>query len=360
MRLALVTRAYGNGDGVLGRHVQAIATEVAGQGGTVDVLLQSPTRSPLPEEQGRISVRSFPALIPGSQRAVSGALVSHLRGHARDFDLVHAHGESMLPALLMSRRQPRHLIFTPHYYASAQPHLRHMVQGRHHHIDRQILLDADRVLCVSDAEALQVQRYAPLASVCIVPNGFETAEIAAARPLVVQDRVILSVDRLTRWAGIQRLISALPALPESYRLVVIGSGRARGMLEAHADYLGVWERVLFLGKVSDHELYRWMHTASVVVTLKEESLWAGTLLTAACAGTPVLASDISVCREAAELAEVRGIEFVSRQASPFVVAEAIERLIDAGEASNGGHVPTWREMAERTTSIYREVLDDRC
>jgi hypothetical protein len=57
------------------------------------------------------------------------------------------------------------------------------------------------------------------------------------------------------------------------------------MLEAHADYLQVADQVRFLGAVSDEVLHRWLRTASVIATLKEESLWGGTLLTAACAGS---------------------------------------------------------------------------
>jgi Glycosyl transferases group 1 len=83
------------------------------------------------------------------------------------------------------------------------------------------------------------------------------------------------------------------------------------MLEAHADYLQVADQVRFLGAVSDEVLHRWLRTASVIATLKEASLWGGTLLTAVCAGVPIIASDIPANREAVALTIRVGIEFVS-------------------------------------------------
>lgn len=358
MRVGLLTPGYGERRGTPGQYVGALARGAAQAGMSVKLL-------------------------------ENAAGWRYLWEQAEEFDVVHAHGEATLPALFAVRDTLRHLVITPHWYAAPQTSLRRMVQGRVHRLDGPLLARAERVLCVSEAEALQVRRHAPSARVEIVPNGFDTDSIAHARPFdldsvadaqpfghgsiadaqpfgtdsiaharpfPVQPRVILSVDRLTRWAGIQRVISALLALPSSYRLVVVGSGRAQGQLEAHADYLRVADRVRFLGAVDDAELYRWMRTASVVATLKEESLWSATVLTALCAGTPVVASDIAANREAAELTGGEGIGFVSRRASPFAIAEAIGQLADAGSPRRGALVPTWEDTATQVVSLYRELV----
>ena len=356
MRIAFLTPGYGHSAGVLGRHVQALASATAHAGAQVEVLLYAGHGDYLPADEEGISVRRFPSWIPAHDYALSGQLWSYLRHHGGDFDLVHAHGQRMLPALLLTEGEARHVIFTPHYYASAQPHLRNLVQGRRHRLDHRVLSGAERVLCISKSEALQVRRYAPNATVRIVPNGFDAASIAGAEPFRVKRRMILTVDRLTRWAGIHRVISALPALGPNYAVVVAGNGRGRGMLEAHADYLQVADQVRFLGAVSDEVLHRWLRTASVIATLKEESLWGGTLLTAACAGVPIIASDIPANREAIALTSRDGIEFVSRRASPFAIADAVRRLAAPGTASRADLVPSWENVGARTFSIYAELL----
>src|SRR5450755_4602548 len=195
-----------------------------------------------------------------------------------------------------------------------------------------------------------------LVRIVIPARGFDRATIAGARPFTARQRVILTVDRLTRWAGIHRIISALPALGPSYAVVVAGTGRGRGMLEAHADYLQVADQVRFLGAVSDEVLHRWLRTASVIATLKEESLWGGTLLTAACARVPIIASDIPANREAAAQTSRDGIEFVSRRASPFAIADAVRRLTAPGTGPRAEVVPSWENVGERTVSIYAELL----
>jgi glycosyltransferase involved in cell wall biosynthesis len=276
----------------------------------------------------------------------------------RAFDLVHVHGESIVAPLLEMRGLSARVIFTPHWYASSPAHLRHLAQGRFHRFDQRLLAHADRVVCVSESEALYVRRHAPNALVDVVPNGVDSESIVHARPFALEPRVVLTIDDLTHWAGIHRLISALPALAPSYRLVVAGRGRGRGTLEAHADYLGVADRVSFIGSVNDKVLGRWLRTSSVVASLKEESLWADTPLTAAYAGAPVLASDISANHEAAVLIGNDGIGFVSRQASPFVIADALRKLDCSGVRPAGQLVPTWYETAQATISIYREIVAD--
>jgi glycosyltransferase involved in cell wall biosynthesis len=358
VKVALLTSAYGADDGVVGIHVQGLARAIARAGGTADVLLHAPNHVHLPPEERGVSITRFPSWIPGNEYAISRRLWSYLREHSNDFDVIHVHGESVVPPLLVAGSAARHVIFTPHLYASPQPHLRQMIQRRDRRVGRQVLAQADRVLCVSESEATQVKRYAPNAQVRIVPQTFDADAIAAARPFAIDGKIILTVDRLTRWAGIHRVISALPALDPSYRLVVAGQGRGRKMLEAHADYLGVFDRVRFVGAVSDAVLYRWLRTASVVASLKEESLWPGTLLMAACAGVRIVASDIAVNREAAALIGGEdGIAFVSRRASPLVIADAVSELAQAETLPSAPLMPRAEDTTELTVAIYRELVE---
>jgi glycosyltransferase involved in cell wall biosynthesis len=361
VRVAFLTSAFGAADGVVGAHVHALARGLVHAGGTAEVLLHAPNHAHLPQDLDGISVTRFPSWIRGNEYAISRRLWSFLRDHSRDFDVVHVHGESMVPTLLIAGAAARHVIFTPHYYASPQPHLRQMARRRHHHrLGRQVLAQADCVVCVSESEAAQVRRYEPQARVRIVPNAFDSRAIAAARPFESDSEIILTVDRLTRWAGIHRVISAMLALGPKYRLVVVGRGRGRNMLEAHAEYLGVSGRVTFVGAVRDAVLYRWLRTATVVASLKEESLWPGTLLMATCAGVPVVASDIAVNRETARMTgDEDGIAFVSRRASPFAIADAVSGLAQTGSRPCAPVIPSSEEVVQRTITIYRELLEDR-
>ena len=82
------------------------------------------------------------------------------------------------------------------------------------------------------------------------------------------------------------------------------------------------------------------------------------MLSAACAGVPIVASDIPANREAAAQAGHHGICFVSRRASPFAIADAVKRLSGPGHCSRADLVPTWQSVGEQTVSIYDEVLSN--
>jgi glycosyltransferase involved in cell wall biosynthesis len=358
IRVGILTPAYGDSHGALGRHVEQTANAIARAGADIEVMLHAPIHAKAAPAGAGVSIDRFPPPLPGTDSALSPALWRHLRERGPHLDVLHAHGEATLPALLAVRDAAAHLAITPHWYASAQTHLRHLAQGRVFRFDRSVLAAADRVLCVSRSEALQVARHQPGANVEVVPNGFDTEAIAHAIPFESESKAILTVDRLTRWSGIQRVASALLALPADYELIVVGGGRGRSGLEAHVDYLGLSQRVRFLGAVSDPVLHRWMRTAAVVATLKEESLWGATLLSAACAGAPVVASDISANREAAEVLRPEQVGFVSRRASPFAIAEAVQQLARTGRRSRASAVPTWQQAADRTIAVYKSVLRD--
>ena len=71
---------------------------------------------------------------------------------------------------------------------------------------------------------------------------------------------------------------------------------------------------------------------------------------------PIIASDIPANREAVALTSRVEIEFVSRRASPFAIADAVRRLAAPGTASRADLVPSWENVGARTVSIYAELL----
>lgn len=115
-----------------------------------------------------------------------------------------------------------------------------------------------------------------------------------------QDGVILFVGRLVERKGVVHLIDALARLHENpgARLVIVGDGPERSHLENHARRLGVHDRVVFRGRVSDAELRQAYAEASVfalpsVLDSRGDTEGLGVvLLEALQSGVPVVASRI--------------------------------------------------------------------
>lgn len=97
-------------------------------------------------------------------------------------------------------------------------------------------------------------------------SGYETSDLRASISLTTEQKLILSVGRLSRRKGFDRVIAALPYLLEKgldVHHALIGIGEDRAYLEETAREHGVAERVHFLGHIESIDLPRWYCAADV-------------------------------------------------------------------------------------------------
>jgi teichuronic acid biosynthesis glycosyltransferase TuaC len=102
---------------------------------------------------------------------------------------------------------------------------------------------------------------------------------------------LLTVGHLVPVKGQDLIIAALPLLPD-VELVLAGEGPDRKKLEAQARWLGVEDRVRFLGAVPQSELPRHYSSADALVLASSREGWANVLLESMACGTPVVASRV--------------------------------------------------------------------
>ena len=157
-------------------------------------------------------------------------------------------------------------------------------------------------------------------SVVAVPNGVPVRSFGAiARP--VPGTTIGSVGRITAQKGFDRLVRALPGLPEA-ALVLIGDGPDRPALERQAAELGVAERLVVTGWTD--EARRWLSVLDIFVL---PSRWEGlplSILEAMHAGLPVVASDVGSIADAVSDGRTG---FVIPADDDAVLADRLGRLI---------------------------------
>ncbi len=124
---------------------------------------------------------------------------------------------------------------------------------------------ADLVLPVTRVLAGQVgARGVPAQRLVVIPNGINEAHFAQApspqaarQTLGWPDSLVLGFTGFVReWHGVDLVVRwmARPATPPNVRLLVVGDGPARTMLEALAKELGLGERVRFTGLVHRDEV----------------------------------------------------------------------------------------------------------
>jgi len=201
-------------------------------------------------------------------------------------------------------------------------------------LESQAVAAADRILVLSDySRSLLLEDHALEGDrISTVPGLVDTARFTpgdgkeAARlrlGLEAEGPVLLTVRRLEPRMGIDRLLRALEKLErDDVTLVVAGSGSLSGELPRLAAELGVAERVLFVGAVSDDaRLADWYRAADLFVlpTTAYEGFGMATV-EALASGTPVVGTAVGATPELVAPLDRR---LVASSAEPEDLAAAI-------------------------------------
>ncbi|MFI6445816.1 glycosyltransferase family 4 protein [Kitasatospora sp. NPDC050543] len=258
-----------------------------GQASDLRALAPHPDARPDAPDTVRTAVLGPSRLHPGTLRA--------LRGAARGFDVVLAHGSSTLPACALALAGTR----TPFVYASiGDP--RHWTASLPRRLRTGALLHrAAAVTALSeDARAVLLERFRlPAARVRTIPNG-RSAEryppaVDAADRRAARGALGLPADGLlVAWLGAlapekrpDLALDAIGYLPD-VRLAVAGDGPRRAALERH----GAAARTHFLGTLADPApLYR---AADAVLLTSDSEGVPGVLIEAGLAALPAVATDV--------------------------------------------------------------------
>lgn len=363
--VALVVPRYSPVTGGIERHAEELARGLLRHGFRVEVITTDPTgQLPPVEVREGVLVRRFATIANDGVYFVSPGLGSWLIANASRFALIHAHSYHTplaFQAALAARRSGVPLVVTPHYHGSGHTPLRQLLHVPYRLVGGWMLHQAQQLICVSSAERELLQRHFGTALPCtMIPNGVNVAPLLAAQPWPVPNgrRTILAVGRLEHYKQVGRLVQALPLLPQSYHLVVIGDGPDQLHIGQRAEHYGVADRLHLLGRVAQEALVRWYRTADLFVTLSRWEAFGMTMLEAAAAGAPILASAIPAHQEVANYIAPQQVSFVPIDGTPQMLAEAIARAAHRSDtiATTLRTLPTWPIVVERTAQCYQRVL----
>ncbi len=153
-------------------------------------------------------------------------------------------------------------------------------------------------------------------------------------------RIALYHGGLEPGRGIEQLLAAVPALPATVQVVLLGYGRLRPALEARiAGDGGLRDRVHLLDAVPPSDLAQWVGSADVAVaaiqptTLNHRLSTPNKLFEALAAGVPVVASDFPAMRPVVLDDPAGPLGAVCDPTDPAALAAAIVRVLDRDDAT---------------------------
>ena len=195
--------------------------------------------------------------------------------------------------------------------------------------------------------------------------GYETADLRRGLGLAPEQKLILSVGRLSRRKGFDQVMGSLPALQAQgldVHYAIVGIGEDRDYLLGLAAELDVEERVHLLGHVAPDDLPRWYCAADLFAMPNREingdtEGFGMVFVEAAACGTTALAGEAGGTG-AAVLHEQTGLrvdggdsESVTRALAQMLSDDELrQRLAEAAKARAHAALG-WEKVAEKTADL---------
>ncbi len=300
-----------------------------------------------------------------------------LQRRGRAFDVIHDNQSLSYGVWAASRRLP--VLATIHHpitvdrriavaaearlWAKAKQLRWHSFLGMQQRVARRLR----RIVTVSHSARADISRDfgIPAARFSVVPNGIDT-RVFHPLPGVVREpgRVMVTNSADIPLKGLAYLLEAVAAVARRrpLRLVVIGQPKKNGAIERQVRALGLGERITFTGRVTTEALVRQYARAALAVV---PSVYEGFGLPAgeamAC-GVPVVSTT------GGALPEVVGPDGIlvppsDAHALALAIEDLLERPEKAAALGSRGYARvqqdfTWQRAAQRTVTVYRELMRD--
>jgi len=249
-----------------------------------------------------------------------------------------------------------------------------------HHVEWWLTYESWRVIACSGYMRDEIAEYftCPRDKIDIIPNGVDTArfdrlqgqDLTHFRHMYALpfEQIVFNVGRVVLEKGVQVLVRAMPlvlAQQPSAKLVVAGKGPELEPLRSLAWSLGVGEKILFTGFISDDDRDRLFKIADCAVFPSLYEPFGIVALEAMAARCPVVVSEVGGLKEVVRHAETGITVYPDNPAS---LAWGIVHTLQhpewaAARVANAYRMVcqeyNWERIARMTQEVYRRVIAER-
>ena len=368
LNVLMVAARYFPYTGGLETHVHEVGRRLASDGINITLLttvassLSSSFRKEEVVENMRIiRVRAWPA---NKDYNVAPAIYSVITGG--QWDLVHCQGyHTFVPPLAMLAAKKAKIPYLVSFHTGGDSNrFRTAMRGAQRRALRPLLAGAECLIGPStwEVEFFRRRLHFPREQFVVIPNGaHHLPELTDCVSGPKDGTLIVSVGRLERYKGHQRVIAALPKVQEhipDVRLRIVGVGPYESALQKLARKLGVAERVdIRPVPPGDREgMAQVIAQADLVTLLSEHEAQGIAVLEALALRRPVLVAGTTALQEFADrgLARAVALESTPEEVAAAIVSQLREPLVPVNI-----ELPTWDNCAADLSALYHAIMKRR-
>ena len=364
LRVLLVAASYLPYVGGLETHVYEVGRRLARAGIDTTILTTDVSgRLPKVEESEGMHIRRVRAWPANKDYYFAPEIYPVITGGR--WDIIHCQGyHNLVPPLAMFAARRANIPFVLSFHSGGDvTRLRKALRWLQWMMLRPLLLQAQKLIAVSEFEAryFREQLRLPSERFVIIPNGAaHLPEVTgSAEANKVDNRsLIVSVGRLERYKGHQRVIAALPKVleevPDAW-LRIVGIGPYESTLQKMANRLGVAERVDIraIPPGDGQGMASLLARANLVTLLSEHEAQGLAVMEALTLKRPVLVAGTSALQELADQGLARAVPLES---TPEEVATAVVSQLRQPLVPQNISLPTWDACAASLLALYQDII----
>ncbi|GAC1361939.1 MAG: glycosyltransferase family 4 protein [Ktedonobacteraceae bacterium] len=341
-------------------HVHEVGRRLASNGVNITLLTTAPHKPfaahPREENIEGMRVIRVPAWPPERDYYLSPEIVSII--NKGSWDLIHCQSShTLVPivAMLAAQRAGIPYLVTFHTGGSSSQ-FRTNIRDLQWKTLRPLFAGAAKLIGVSQAEANYFSKILrlPPERFMVIPNGATMPEISKDVAPLKDQTLIVSIGRLERYKGHQRIIAALPEIrkrrPDAH-LLILGTGPYEAELHALAQRLAVSDHVKIRSiPAKEREVMATtLARAAVITLLSEYEAHPIAIMEALALHRPVLVAHTPGLRELAEQKLVRSVPLDSTEQQ---VADGILAQIEDPLVPTDFSLPTWEDCTQQLQQLY--------
>ncbi len=360
LRILQVTARYYPLMGGIETHVYEVARRMARMGHEVTVMTTDPGGKWAAQEMiDGVNVRRARAYPEKKDYYFAPDIYRWISRNEGNWDVMHVQGyHTLVPPLAITAARKAGIPFTLTFHSGGNSSaLRNAIRHTQWQMLRPFLSKANLLCGVSHFEANQFRQALnlPLSMFRVIPNGSNLPKLDVQ--VSPNQNKIISVGRLEKYKGHQRVIDALPFVQKQYpdvQLDILGVGPYERELRERAQSLGL-NNIVEIKSVKPTDrggMAAALASAGLITLMSDYEAHPIAVMEALSLHRPVLVTHTSGLGELADRGLVQSVPLSS---SPVQVADAICEQLRHPYIPKNVDLPTWDGCTNQLVSLYSEI-----